>query len=264
MKDTISCLYECNITHQRMKPRPHRVEHSMFSFYIDLDELPLLEQKNRLIAVNKMALYTLRDRDHFDESDKPLKQKVIEYVKGIKPNLEIASVRVLTNLRFLNYVFNPITVFFCFDPTMQLQCAVAEVGNTFGEKKPYLLLSNGTSNLKDRQPKNFYVSPFINLDTDVVFDLDSPDARLNLNINSVESGEIVLAANMHGSRIALTDRNLLLMTLKYPFVTFFVIGAIHLHALFLWLKKVPFITKEANAHLQTGVLRPYPSSGERQ
>lgn len=264
MKDTISCLYECNITHQRIKPKRHRVEHSLFSFYIDLDELPELAKQSRLIAVNKLALYTLSDRDHFDESDKPLKQKVIEYAKSIEPDLQIESVRVLTNLRFLNYVFNPITIFFCFDRTTQLQCAVAEVGNTFGEKKPYLLLSDGTSKLKDRQSKNFYVSPFINLDTDVIFDIDTPGTRLNFNINSVEAGEIVLAANMHGSRLALTDRNLLAMTLKYPFVTFFVIGAIHLHALFLWLKKVPFITKEANAHLQTGVLRPYPSSGERQ
>ncbi len=264
MKNLTSCLYECKITHQRTQPRKHRVAHSMFSFYLNLDELETVTSTSRLIALNRFALYSLYDRDHFDQSDRPLKQKVIEFVRARKPHLDTAAVYALTNLRVLNYVFNPITVFFCFDSADKLLCAVAEVGNTFGEKKPYLILSDGTDHLKDVQKKNFYVSPFINLDTDVVFDLCVPQEKLNLNVNSVESGETILAANMHGDSLALNDSNLLKLTCKYPLVTFFVIGSIHFHALLLWLKKVPFITKEANTHLQTDILRPYPSPGERR
>lgn len=276
MKNLTSCLYECKITHQRLHPKRHRVEHAMFSFYIDLDEHPFAEISNRqadksirnkssrLLSVNKFALYALFDRDHFDNSDAPLKQKVIDFIHRTDPRLSVERVHVLTNLRFLNYVFNPITIFYCFDNSLKLQCAVAEVGNTFGEKKPYLILSNGTDKLKDIQKKNFYVSPFISLDATVVFDLDLPTENLNLNINTIENDEIVLAANMHGHRVDLTDSNLLLLTFRYPFVTFFVIGAIHVHALLLWLKRIPFITKEANGHLQTGILRRYASPGERQ
>ncbi|HEY9730994.1 MAG TPA: DUF1365 domain-containing protein [Drouetiella sp.] len=262
MKNLTSCLYESKITHQRMHPKKHRVEHSMFLFYLDLDELG--DTASRLLAYNKFSLYALFDRDHFDRSETSLKRKVIDFIHRFQPGLNIDRIKVLTNLRFLNYVFNPITVFYCFDNSLQLQCAVAEVGNTFGEKKPYLILSHGTNLLKDRQRKNFYVSPFINLDTDVAFELSLPGEKLNLNVNTIENGETVLAANTHGRKIELTDSNLLALTFKYPFVTFFVIGAIHFHALLLWLKKVPFITKEANSHLQTGILRPYASPGDRK
>lgn len=264
MNNLTSCLYESNITHQRLHPKRHRVRHSMFSFYIDLDELAAIAKRCKLVAVNRLALYALFDRDHFDASNTSLKEKVIDHVRSTHPQLKLAHVRVLTSLRFLNYVFNPITVFFCFDDAMRMKCAVAEVGNTFGEKKPYVILSDGTTKLQDKQKKNFYISPFINLDADVVFDIDLPGDSLNFNINTVEDGQTVLAANMSGKKTELTDKNLLALTFKYPFVTFFVIGAIHFHALLLWLKRVPFITKEANSHLQTGILRPHPSLGEQQ
>lgn len=264
MNNLTSCLYESNITHQRLHPKRHRVEHSMFSFYIDLDELQQITNSCRLIAFNKFALYALFDRDHFDDGKTNLKLKVIDHVRANYAHLQIAHVHALTSLRFLHYVFNPITVFFCFDSSMKMLCAVAEVGNTFGEKKPYVILSDGTTKLKDQQKKNFYISPFINLDADVVFDIDLPNDNLNLNINTVEDGKIVLAANMKGTKTELTDNNLIALTFKYPFVTFFVIGAIHFHALLLWLKRVPFITKEENTHLQTGILRPHPSLGEHK
>lgn len=264
MNNLTSCLYESHITHQRLRPKKHRVEHSMFSFYLDLDELPEITARYRLIAINKLALYALYDCDHFDASNSVLKQKVIEHVQSTNPQLPITRIHVLTSLRFLNYVFNPITVFFCFDDAMTMLCAVAEVGNTFGEKKPYVVLSNGNNKLQDTQKKNFYISPFINLDADVVFDIERPGNNLKLNINTIEDGQTVLAANMNGTRTELTDKNLLALTFRYPFVTFFVIAAIHFHALLLWLKRVPFITKEANTHLQTGILRPHPSIGEQR
>ncbi|MBS1953193.1 MAG: DUF1365 domain-containing protein [Cyanobacteria bacterium SZAS-4] len=264
MNNLTSCLYESKITHQRLHPKRHRVKHSMFSFYLDLDELQQITKHSRLLAVNNFALYALFDRDHFDEGNTSLKQKVIDHVESIHPRLQITHVHVLTSLRFLNYVFNPITVFFCFDDAMKIKCAVAEVGNTFGEKKPYLILSDGSSKLKDKQKKNFYISPFISLDADVVFDIDIPNQKLTFNIDTVENGQTVLAANMHGTKCELTDKNLLALTFKYPFVTFFVVGAIHFHALILWLKRVPFITKEANRHQQTGILRPHPSLGDHR
>ncbi|CAN5203890.1 DUF1365 domain-containing protein [soil metagenome] len=264
MNSLTSCLYESDITHQRLHPKRHRVNHSMFSFYIDLDELQEITKRCRLVAINRLALYALFDRDHFEASDKPLKEKVIDHLRSSYPLLNIAHVQVLTSLRFLNYVFNPITVFFCFDQAMTMQCAIAEVGNTFGEKKPYVILSDGTTKLQDKQKKNFYISPFINLDADVVFDIDLPTDRLNFNVTTVEGERTVLAANMSGTKTELTDQNLLALTFKYPFVTFFVIGAIHFHALLLWLKRVPFITKEANPNLQTDILRPHPSLGEQQ
>ena len=66
---------------------------------------------------------------------------------------------------------------------------------------------------------------------------------------------------MKGQRIPLTTRNLLLQTLRYPWITLQGIVAIHVHALILVLKKVPFYRKEAQPDLQKNVrtyLNPRP------
>ncbi|HEY9677799.1 MAG TPA: DUF1365 domain-containing protein [Drouetiella sp.] len=270
MANLTSCLYECDITHQRLQPKKHRVEHKMFSFYLDLDELNDVSKFTAiktlpLIGINRKALYALFDKDHFEDSSEPLKEKVLDFVKKKAPDLQVQKINALCNLRFLNYVFNPITVFFCFSKDMQILCAVAEVGNTFGEKKPYLIRAEGGSNiLRDLQPKNFYVSPFIDLDTDVAFNLKVPGEQLTLSVTTEKAGTPVLAATMTGKKCELEPGNLIRLTFKYPFVTFFVIGAIHFHALLLWIKKVPFIRKEENPQLQTEVLRPIQSLRESQ
>ena len=46
---------------------------------------------------------------------------------------------LLTNLRLLGYVFNPVSYFYCYGADGELAAIVAEVGNTFGERHPYLL-----------------------------------------------------------------------------------------------------------------------------
>ena len=65
---------------------------------------------------------------------------------------------MLANARFLGYVFDPLTVFWCFAADGSLRCVVAEVHNTYGERHAYLLRpeADGTAEVG----KEFYVSPF--------------------------------------------------------------------------------------------------------
>ncbi len=46
---------------------------------------------------------------------------------------------LLTNLRLLGHVFNPVSYFYCYRADGELAAIVAEVSNTFGERHPYLL-----------------------------------------------------------------------------------------------------------------------------
>ena len=47
---------------------------------------------------------------------------------------------MLANARVLGYVFNPLTVFWCYDRADgTLACVVAEVHNTYGDRHCYLL-----------------------------------------------------------------------------------------------------------------------------
>jgi DUF1365 family protein len=143
-------------------------------------------------------------------------------------------------------------------------CAIAEVGNTFGEQKPYLVPveslpadpAGGTAaRFRLIAPKHFYVSPFSPLDLRFDFKLRDPGEQLSIGVNDLNAAnDTVLISALTGQRRPLTDGELLRLTLRYPLVTLRVITLIHWQALRLWLKKIPFLRKSESPHLQRHVL----------
>jgi DUF1365 family protein len=66
-----------------------------------------------------------------------------------------------------------------------------------------------------------------------------PDRVLSLLIRETRQNEPVLDAWFTGHRRPLTDRTLLRLGLRLPFMTLKVIAGIHWEALKLWLKGLP-------------------------
>lgn len=66
--------------------------------------------------------------------------------------------------RLLGYVFNPISVWYCYDLAGALRAAICEVNNTFGEHHHYVLGSADnapiTANTCISADKQLHVSPF--------------------------------------------------------------------------------------------------------
>src|SRR6185503_1102105 len=81
--------------------------------------------------------------------------------------IEADRILLLTNLRVLGYVFNPVSFFYCYQGG-ELVCIVAEVSNTFGERLAYLLSPEnrdmGERRLSYRHDKKLHVSPFFGLE----------------------------------------------------------------------------------------------------
>ena len=252
-----SCLYEIAIMHQRLKPKKHQFTYHIFMAYLDLDEIPLLSKTNRLFGHNRMNLYSLYDKDHLDVGGKGIKDNIKEYLRSKNIDGKIEKIMLLTNLRMLGYVFNPVSFYFCFDGTGVPVCVVPEIGNTFKELKPFFI---GADKLQDHrfqdiQPKYFYVSPYTELDDDLEFRLGIPDKKLNIFIDTQKGREKIIVTSMIGERKPLRLSTLLWQTLKCPFVTLKVITLIHWHALVLFLKGLPHHNKEVNSDLQREVYR---------
>jgi DUF1365 family protein len=276
-----SGLYECSVLHARLAPRRHRFAHRIFLFAIDLDELPALPRRLRLFSVDRPNLFSLRDRDHLPV-DEPLhrpgaaavptpaagetialKARVVGFLRA--HGIEAAGARVLlvTLPRVAGYGFNPVSFYFAFDPAGAPLAAIAEVTNTFREKKPYLLgpesFDAARRTFHVRVPKHFYVSPFSEVDVAFDFTLRVPDGRLAIRIDDYAGPERTLTSTLAGVRRELTATRLAWFALKYPLITLKVIGLIHAHALLLWLKRVPWFAKAARAGDQRQLYRPHRS-----
>ena len=252
-----SCLYDCAIMHYRVKPKKHKLEHKIFMFYLDLDEIDEVARKVPLISRNRFNFYNFCDNDHLVFGARTAKENLREYLKTKGVSLNGGRVMLLTNLRTLGHVFNPVSFYFCFDVSGNPTCVVPEIGNTFGELKPYFLDRETFQNGKffDRQKKYYYISPFTDLDITMEFQLKVPDDRLEIRVDDLQDGDKFLYASMTGERKELTNANLLWRSLCFPFVTLKVIGLIHFHAMLLYLKGMRHHKKEENPDLQKEVLR---------
>ena len=131
---------------------------------------------------------------------------------------------------------------------------IAEVNNTFGGRHSYVIPVGETPG--QQAAKRFFVSPFNAVEGDYGFRFSTPDATLALGITLAVKGEPTLKAYVSGTRLALSDGNLLRSFLAVPFLTVKVIAAIHLEALRLWLKGLrPARRPAASAHAVEHICR---------
>lgn len=241
--------------HSRLHPKKNRFVYTIYSFYLDLDEMEQLSSSSYLFKYNKSAFYSFRDSDHLGRTEKSLKQEIIEYAKANGVIEEIVKVKLLTSVRLFGYVFNPVSFYFCENKKGETLCAVAEVGNTFGELKAYFLEkksgSDETFYLKSK--KYFYVSPFLSLDSEFEFKLKVPGDKLEIFVDDYENEKKTLVTSFVGERKDLSDWSLLFYFFRYPLVTIKIISLIHIQALKLFLMKVPFIRKNENLEEQRGI-----------
>ncbi len=251
-----SCLYKCSVMHRRASPKRHAFKYNLFMFYIDLDELDLLDEKIGFFGRNRFAPYEFRDSDHYNPRRIGLKKSIESYIREQGIEEPIGNVRLLTHLRVWGHLFNPVSFYFVDNRAGEPLCSIAEVGNTFHEQKLYLIQTNADRNSNARCAKEFYVSPFSELDTQFHFKIAEPNQRLRLAIDQSRNSEVYFRSALVGSKQPISSRALAMSALRFPFITIQIVAAIHWQAFLLFLKGVPFHRKSENPHLQTNT-HPY-------
>jgi hypothetical protein len=89
----------------------------------------------------------------------------------------------------------------------------------------------------------FHVSPFLRIEGEYRYRFILNDTKVAVWINHVNEAGETLYTSMIGERLPLTSLNLLKCFVRYPLVTFKVIGLIHWQALKLLSKGVRYHRK---------------------
>lgn len=242
---TGDALYAGTVSHARTHEVGHAFRYPVYMHLFDLDALDGLNDRHRLLGYNRRRVVALHDTDHFD--GRPLREAVRAVVEGAGRTWPGGRVLLLTNARVFGYVFNPISIFYCFDTQDALDTVVAEVHNTFGDTHAYVLPGRAGSPSRPSAKKAMHVSPFFPLDGTYQFALPPPGDTLDVDIDLSVGSERRLAARLRLRRQPLSDASLAGMLLRYPLMTLQVIAAIHWEALRLWWKGVRYLPRPAYA-----------------
>ena len=232
--------------HERRGAAQNHFRYGVCSFLIDLDELPSLDRAVFGFGYNRHAVVTFRDGDHIGDPKRPARENVENWLSERGVELAGGRVLLLTNLRVLGYLFNPVSFFYCYGATGELRAMIAEVSNTFGERRAYLLDARNRvseSRLAFRHPKELHVSPFFGMAQDYEFAFSEPGERLATRVDVFEEGRRVLRAVQTGTRRTLCSRTLIWSLIRYPVMPLRVSGLIHWQAAILWRKRVAFHRK---------------------
>jgi hypothetical protein len=242
-----SALYSGQVTHQRLRPRRHRLSYGVFQLLLDLDELPGLAQRLRCFSLNRFNLFALRESDYGDGCANGLRAYVDAQLRaaGLPTG---GRVRLLTMPRVLGHAFNPLSVYFCHHPDGALMALLYEVSNTFGERHSYLIPTApgpAGATVDQRCDKRLFVSPFLGMQMHYQFHLRPPEygdtatgSPLLVRVDAHDHSGPVVLATLRATRQALSDTALLRTLFTHPLLTLKVVAAIHWEALRLWLRGV--------------------------
>mgnify|MGYP003122867244 FL=1 len=237
-----SCLYEGSIRHRRFRTTSHEFCYPLFFFYLDLDELDEVFRAAPLVSTRRFSLVRYNRADYVGEADQPLTdsiRKIVQTDAGIEFD---GPIRMLAHVRYASFVFNPISLYYCFHADGQSPAAViAEVTNTpWRERHCYVIPWESNHRVqRHRCEKAFHVSPFLPMDLEYQWRLSNPGRSLSIHLEDHDQDGCLFDSTLLMKRKPLTPTQLAKTLLRFPLMTGQVVGGIYWQAFRLWLKKTP-------------------------
>jgi DUF1365 family protein len=238
------------VRHTRLRPVRNAFAYGGYYLRLPLRTLGGSPFGCALFSRNRFNLLSFFDSDHGDG-----KQPVLEWLDAMLRQEGVldadGEVWLQAMPRVLGFVFNPVSFYFCHRRDGGLRAVLCDVRNTFGERHFYLLdsgrdIENG-SELSAR--KVFHVSPFCKVEGGYRFrfarvmrgQCESTLACIDYD----DADGALLQTSVAGLSAPLANASVARAFFCFPLMTFGVVLRIHLQALRLWLKRVPFFSKPA-------------------
>jgi DUF1365 family protein len=106
-------IYIGKLRHRRFEPRRHAFTYPVFMALLDIDRLPEMMRVSRFASYNRWNWASFEERDHFGDPARPLRERLRSDAASYGVTLPDGPIYLLTHLRYLGYVFNPISLFYC-------------------------------------------------------------------------------------------------------------------------------------------------------
>jgi DUF1365 family protein len=219
------------VTHRRPGPVRHAFRHRVYQWLIDLDSVP--RQPWYLIPFANFS-----SADHLGDPGLPIKGNIENYLalNGIDLG-DRGRVLMLANARVLGHVFDPLSVFWCYDSSGQLVCVVAEVHNTYGERHAYLLRPDEAG--VAATGKAFHVSPFFDVNGTYELRFTLRPDLVAATVTLRREDAVAFSATFRGRPEPATSRNLARRLIRQPLMTQRLSALIRVHGTWLWLCGLP-------------------------
>lgn len=212
----VPALYATEVVHTRRAPINNRFGYRASYWLVDYDRLPRASG-----IVWRLARF--ERRDHSD-------------VRAVLDEHGVTADRILmlAMSRTLGYVFNPISVFWCYDAAGGRVAVLAEVHSTYGERHTYFLRpdENGRSEVN----KQLYVSPFYPVDGHYEIRVSEPGVSLSVTVTLHRDDGVPFVASLRGKRRTTSRVNVVRASLVYPAIRIAIL--IRWQAVRLWTRGV--------------------------
>ena len=228
---TLPALVEGVVSHHRPGPARHAFRHRAYQWLVDLDDLP-----------RRRPFASFGSADHLGDPRQSIKDNVVALLAEHGVDLgDGGRIVMLANARVLGHVFNPLSVFWCFDGEGQLVRIVAEVHNTYGDRHAYVLQPDASGAAV--VDKALYVSPFFDVSGQYSLRFTLTAELVSCVITLRRDDELSFAASFHGRAHQASPRRIARMHLRQPLMPQRVTGLIRLHGVWLWLRRLPVVQR---------------------
>jgi DUF1365 family protein len=181
--------------HSRQTPIVNQFRYKVSYWLVDYDDLP---QRRGLVE----RLVRFQRSDHCDV-------RAFLYEHGIRAD----RVLMLAMARSFGHVFNPLSVFWCYDGGRRV-AVLAEVHNTYGESHTYFLEPDGNDCFTVE--KAMYVSPFYPVEGHYDIRVSEPGSSVSLSVILRRGSDSPFIATLHGKRQHAPLASLMRRSLRRP------------------------------------------------
>ncbi len=230
----LPALVKGEVRHARFHPIEHAFRYRAHQWLIDVDQPSVTPRLLR-------SLVSFQSRDHLGSPELSLGENVRAFLAAQDVSWSAHKVIMLAQARTLGYVFDPLSVYWCYAADGTLEGVLAEVHNTYGERHGYVLEldDNGVGHAA----KDFYVSPFFGVfgDYQLKFVLDGD--KVGAFVTLKQDGRVVFTGSFTGTPQSVTSLRIIGVALTQPLMPHRVALLIRAHGVWLWIKKLPVVRR---------------------